>query len=357
MKKHIAALLLAIIISSLGLLFSAALSYDLALDNYAELFSSVLSDEDRLAFVSFESLDEDFAESIVSDLEERMINKGIFVVERAGLGKILDEMDFQTSGIVDEESAIKIGSLTGATKIILGKGEHLASSYRVELRMIDLETLAVVRGAIFDLQYDSTIKSLLSDTSNMRGSQSLSISVKAGVGIHSHELSSSLTKGAIYPNGTKVSNPFSLGASIVYKTPMFVKFQIGVDMKLKNAFAHPYLEQIGREGQIEFASADCHMLVMANIFGAPFSLDLFCGPVFSKPLGQDKYLNYPIDGGAWGLMAGLSTEIPLGKGYMVFQEGFLFDLTYFSADVDGAAIELMKRRDAIMSIGYSFKLF
>ena len=357
MRKHITSLLLIIIVSSFSLLFSAAISYESALDKYAELFSSALSEEDRLAFVSFYSLDEDLSNSIVSDLEERLINKGVFVVERARLGNILDEMEFQTSGIVDEENAVKIGNLTGATKIILGKGEHLSSSYRVELRMIDLESLVVVRGAIFDLQYDNTLKALISDTSNMQGSQSLSLAVRAGLGIHNHILSDSLTTNAIYPNETKVSNPFILGVSLIYKTPIFLKIQLGVDMKFKNGFAHPHLEQIEREGQIEFASADCHLLLMANIFQAPFSIDVFFGPVLSKPLGEDKYLDYPITGGACGVMAGVSTEIPLGKGNLVIQEGFLMDITYFSANENGSEFKLMKRRDANLTIGYSFKLF
>ena len=223
--------------------------------------------------------------------------------------------------------------------------------------MIDLESLSVVRGAIFDLLYDSTLKALISDTSNMRGSQSLSLTVKAGLGIHNHILSDSLTKNDIYPNKTKVSNPFILGVSLVYKTPTFLKLQCGVDMKLKNGFAHPYIEGNDREGQIEFASADCNLLLMANIVQSPFSIDVFGGPVFSKTLGKDKYIDYQITGGAWGLLAGLNCEIPLGKGYFVIQEGFLMDLTFFSSNIEGTKVDLMKRRDAILSVGYSFRLF
>ena len=82
MRKHISSLLLIIITSSFSLLFSAAISYESALDNYAELFSPALSDDDRLAFVSFDSLDEELSLSIVSALEEKLINKGVFVVAR-----------------------------------------------------------------------------------------------------------------------------------------------------------------------------------------------------------------------------------------------------------------------------------
>ena len=357
MKKHITSLLIIILISSFSLVFSAAISYNTALDKYTDLFSSVLSESDRLAFVSFDSIDDDLSTSIISDLEERLINKGIYVVERRGINTLIDEMEFQTSGIVDEKSAVTIGKITGATKVIIGKGEHLASSYRVELRMIDLESLSVVRGAIFDRLYDSTLTALISDTSNMRGSQGLSLTVKAGLGIHNHILSDSLTKNDIYPNKTKVSNPFILGVSLVYKTPTFLKLQCGVDMKLKNGFAHPYIEGNDREGQIEFASADCNLLLIANIVQSPFSIDIFGGPVFSKPLGKDKYIDYQITGGAWGVLAGLNCEIPLGKGYFVIQEGFLMDLTFFSSNVEGTKIDLIKRRDAILSVGYSFRLF
>lgn len=33
------------------------------------------------------------------------------------------------------------------------------------------------------------------------------------------------------------------------------------------------------------------------------------------------------------------------------------DLTFFSSNVEGTKVDLMKRRDAILSVGYSFRLF
>ncbi len=55
---------------------------------------------------------------------------GIRVYARKELGKVLDEMKLQQSGMVDEATAVKLGKLAGAKLIITGSFNNIALSYR-----------------------------------------------------------------------------------------------------------------------------------------------------------------------------------------------------------------------------------
>jgi len=88
------------------------------------------------------------AESITGYLFES--RKGLRVIERRLLGRILEEHGFNRSGLVDEESIQKLGKILGVEGIIIGTIAKINSSYRINLRLLDVKTaevIAVSRGS------------------------------------------------------------------------------------------------------------------------------------------------------------------------------------------------------------------
>lgn len=74
-----------------------------------------------------------------------MVREGRFdVVERGLLKKILDEQKLVMSGVVDEQSATKIGKLLGVKVIISGSVLKLQNVLEINARIIDVESASII---------------------------------------------------------------------------------------------------------------------------------------------------------------------------------------------------------------------
>lgn len=69
------------------------------------------------------------------------------IVERARLDVALKELKLGISGIVDEQTAVKIGKAVGATAIIVGSFIRAAGNIRINARLIDVQTGEVITAA------------------------------------------------------------------------------------------------------------------------------------------------------------------------------------------------------------------
>lgn len=74
-----------------------------------------------------------------------MVKEGRFdVVERGLLRKILDEQKLVMSGVIDEQSATKIGKLLGVKVIISGSVLKLQNVLEINARIIDVESASII---------------------------------------------------------------------------------------------------------------------------------------------------------------------------------------------------------------------
>jgi hypothetical protein len=62
------------------------------------------------------------------------------IVDRRNLDNVMDEMSIQASGIVDEDTAIKVGKLSGAEVIAVGEINQLEDTYYLNVKLISVET-------------------------------------------------------------------------------------------------------------------------------------------------------------------------------------------------------------------------
>lgn len=84
---------------------------------------------------------ESYAELATDKMVTQLVNLRRFkVIERAALEKILKEQQFQTSFMVDEKAAVKLGKVLGADAIILGSISNVDGSTKIHARVIDTET-------------------------------------------------------------------------------------------------------------------------------------------------------------------------------------------------------------------------
>lgn len=75
-------------------------------------------------------------------------NVPVPTVERAKIAQVLEELKFQHSGAVDSTTAIKLGRMLGAQKLVMGTITELADGkLMIVLRLVDVTTAEILRTA------------------------------------------------------------------------------------------------------------------------------------------------------------------------------------------------------------------
>jgi hypothetical protein len=98
-----------------------------------------------IAVVSISSRDVDAAEFVLEELAYVIVSAGGFkVVDRKSLDAIRSEVEFQSSGDVDDDSAVSIGKLLGANIVITGSISGSGSTRRLRLKALDVMTAEIV---------------------------------------------------------------------------------------------------------------------------------------------------------------------------------------------------------------------
>jgi TolB-like protein len=93
----------------------------------------------------FDALRKGIAAMLISELSQ---NKNVRLVDRGEIQRLLDEQGLAVAERVDRETAAKIGKLVGARYMIAGSFIDLYGDFRVDARIINVETgeiLKVVR--------------------------------------------------------------------------------------------------------------------------------------------------------------------------------------------------------------------
>jgi TolB-like protein len=106
-----------------------------------------------------------FSESLSSGLLEI---HGLTLVERYKLNEVLEEISLGQTGLIDSKSSQETGKILGANYLTLGSYQIMDETMRVNCRIIEVETGAVISSAkltnqyknLFDVQ-DSLISTLL----------------------------------------------------------------------------------------------------------------------------------------------------------------------------------------------------
>jgi hypothetical protein len=98
----------------------------------------------KIVFLNIKSDYPDLSEYILSGLSENAVNDGVFtVVDRQQIGTIREELHFQMSGDVSDESAQSIGQMLGAQSIVSGSVSMVGSLYRIQIKAIAVQTAAL----------------------------------------------------------------------------------------------------------------------------------------------------------------------------------------------------------------------
>lgn len=120
----------------------------------------------KIVVLSFKSPTTKMNDYVIEELVYRFVDSGkLAVIERENIHLLRDEMKFQLSGEVSDESAQSIGHFLGAQVVVTGS---LDESYRFRIKAINVESARLLAVSSFDLARDAKTKFLLGKASDAK---------------------------------------------------------------------------------------------------------------------------------------------------------------------------------------------
>jgi TolB-like protein len=99
----------------------------------------------------YDALERGMAGMLISELGA---NPALRVVERENIQRLVDEQNLGASGRVDDQTAAKIGKLVGARYAIMGSFIDLYGDFRVDVRVVNVETSEIIKTEKLTMQRD-----------------------------------------------------------------------------------------------------------------------------------------------------------------------------------------------------------
>jgi hypothetical protein len=117
---------------------------DSAIREASTYLNGNISKGTKVVFLNISSDYPDLSEYIISLLSENAVNDRIFsVVDRGLIDSIREELSFQMSGDVDDNSAQSIGKMLGAQSIVSGAVSKIGTLYRLQVKAIEVQTAEI----------------------------------------------------------------------------------------------------------------------------------------------------------------------------------------------------------------------
>lgn len=139
-----------------------------------EITQNVESHGQRLAVLSFNDLEgkaHPMGQFISEELTTALFKANKFqVIERTLINKLLKEQGLSQTGLVDPQTASKMGKILGVDLIATGTWSDLGSKVKINARLIHTNTAQIAAVASVSLYKDSSLKALLGETSGAQSS-------------------------------------------------------------------------------------------------------------------------------------------------------------------------------------------
>ncbi|MDR3325290.1 MAG: PEGA domain-containing protein [Spirochaetaceae bacterium] len=120
-------------------------SLDGALSKIVDALIADLSKNSTIAVLSVSTRDRETGAYIMDELEYQLVDARQFkMVDRKTVDAIRQEQDFQTSGDVDDKSAVSIGKMLGAGIVITGTLTTRGNAQRLSLKALDVKTAQII---------------------------------------------------------------------------------------------------------------------------------------------------------------------------------------------------------------------
>lgn len=133
-----------VILLSGGSASNARKGVEAALERAANVVSKDFTPRSRIAIVQISAPDRNTRDYIIGELEFILQQNGFYMVDRAQLDILFEEQRFGISSYVDDNTAARMGFISGASIVITGRIDGEGNLRRLRLRALNTETSRVV---------------------------------------------------------------------------------------------------------------------------------------------------------------------------------------------------------------------
>ena len=342
--------------------YTQTVSYKDAINRIAFAIEDKLTGNAPVAIIKFDSSSERFSNRIINDITETLINDGIKVVDRQNIELILAEQNFQLSGYVSDESAVSIGHMLGAQSIIIGSGENMADYYRVQFKMLSVETAVVQSSISQNIRYDTAMRRLLdSSRSDGVGSTRFAVGGRLGAGFGINTAHSDMVGTGVTPK--EESNITFVGA-LFFEWRITDRFGIQpeIDIMVNNGIKATFAD--GGQVSATYHSLDIPLLLNFNIIHSPVLVRIFAGPYLAIPISKMNMEVAGLSGGTsagttgvtGGVMGGFAVGFRAGPGNIIGDFRYMNDFSEVNVNYKGNAMKGFLRRSVNITVGYGLSL-
>jgi tetratricopeptide (TPR) repeat protein len=135
-------------------------SLDEAIEQSAADIAAKLPQGTRVAIAAFESPNGNLSGYIMDEIAGVLTDGSLEVADRNNLDYVYKELNLQTSGEVDDESAQSVGKFLGARYVITGQLVDTGGRYRYRLNSVNVETAVHESSTRLDVRNDRRFRDL-----------------------------------------------------------------------------------------------------------------------------------------------------------------------------------------------------
>ena len=350
-----------------------AMAYDAVLNDAAKKLSIVIGSNTAVAIVANDTRSEAFAQRLSSDLGRSLIDKGCLVLDRSNVDSIVSELEFQTSGLVDDDQAVSIGHMLGARMMIVADSSSGVSCHGLDIQLIDVETTLVLKHLSYEIRYDAAFLNILEGGSSGIGDQRFSIGLRGGVLVGFNKAHEDMVGTGTRPaEKTPMAFVPTLAALYRFTDTLKLQFELsfcngtGIDgLGLYDDSTERLLDV-----HVAYSTLDIPVLLSWSFIRRPVEVSALVGAYLSLPLTAanisycikgygDLRGSVDIDGFTFGAIGGFDVGMDLGPGRFVFDARVFYDAVPSKAKGELLGDEpqgVIFRRGFVASVGYMFGL-
>jgi len=139
------------------------INLDKAISEAAVRIDERVDARSKIALLNFSSPTEQFSSYVLDELTANLLDSGkLTIVDRKEVDLIRGEFNFQFSGEVGDDSMQELGRMLGAQAIVSGSLTEIGNAYRIVIRVLNVQSAAVIAQYRSDINNDSRVKALLS---------------------------------------------------------------------------------------------------------------------------------------------------------------------------------------------------
>ncbi|MDR1903262.1 MAG: penicillin-binding protein activator LpoB, partial [Treponema sp.] len=344
------------------------ITLDKAIQGAQAKIEAELAQGTKIILLNFNAPTEKLSEYVIDQLVAKLVNnKKLTVVERKDLNLINEEMAFQLSGEVSDESAQAIGKKYGAQSIASGKFDTLGDLYQFSIKTLHVESATIELFYQTPIKNDKKVANLLGITDQKEAEKKakqntqqlasrntkLILGVRGGIGGISvlGNQAGDLVEGM----GTNAAPLFPEQVYSVYfgthSVSSLIGFQVEGNFYLNTGMS--VTDTSGHTVEFSYTSLDIPVLVRLGVGGGGMFC-LFGGPYVSIPLSKLTTTSASTElktdiakplldfVGTYGILGGLSMGFKVGPGYFAIDGRYKYDFNSVTLkDVKGS---LFKRQ-------------